>query len=216
MSPSKPTTGQIVLSVLSAIALFFGLADVPEQAVKWQTALVRLWTAFSPFMTSDLGRWVLVIAAVIVLVAAWWPRTPGGASRMALATGHSPNESAASQVQSKSHDRIQPKIDGRVYLNRTPAELTSLAQGHTSYQRKNIVAPYAGKWVVVDAELSDIRPLPNHFEIEAFESAQSGRERGVVLHLQFDASAEEQLGHLRIGDRLKVAGVLNDIMPHGL
>lgn len=64
---------RVVGLIGSIILLFFGLADVPEQARRWQSGIRKAWTVMSPFIDGNTARWVLVVGGVMLLLWTWLP-----------------------------------------------------------------------------------------------------------------------------------------------
>lgn len=192
---------KVVLSLVSAVAFFFGLADVPGQAQKWADGITAAWAVLSPALASNAARWVFVIFGLALLFVAWYPKTTK--VRIAPVVRESPIAEPRSTAATESTAAV-PRIVISTPLN----DLLKLYKQNTAYQADKLAQAYIGKWMTVSGALHDVSVTNIGREstvIMTITEKDRDTLQGFFL-LMFPGEAEAAVSHLRHGDRVRAIG----------
>src|SRR5207245_8339083 len=107
---------------------------------------------------SDLARWIIFgVGALGFFLLVLWPRIIKGSQPPPVLSSSPP--SAGESIASVSVPPSGPasaKPVQRIFVNRTPEELTANFKGVTAIQGEDRVARYIGNWLRVSGPVGDV------------------------------------------------------------
>ena len=103
--------------------------------------------------------------------------------------------------------------DGRIFSNRTPQELTAMADKPTALEADRAVRPHIGKWLLIEYEIDDILP-PDSYGIVVWLEMERKKGPTITTTCRFDKEWIDRIEILSAGDRITLIGRIDYIRKY--
>lgn len=185
--------------MIGFVVLIWGLVGKQLQPV-----LARLPTSNAVLVVSG----ALLIGIDIIVRLGYRPhsQSPPNASPVPQPT---PNTSPASPVTKATPALVQAPAP-RIFVDRTPEDLTAHFKGATTIQGEDRVARYIGKWLRVSGPLGDVAVIAPGI-VRATFADRTIFTYNVVTMLFTDQQSNDRLLVMSPGDRISVVGEIKRV-----
>jgi hypothetical protein len=138
----------------------------------------------------------------------------GGAVLILWSIEDTPPAKSAVATATASSDSLTPALvpGERIFVSSaiTPSDLRELANDKTSFEARNAVQPYIGKWMQISREVEDVSSPETWGQIVTF--ADDNRPFSLAkVHLFFDSTWEGHISMLRKGQAISAIGQIESI-----
>lgn len=201
--------GTAVTVVLALLAF----ADAPAQLRTWKQWIADFnsWLGidWNVFFSGNGGRWVFLLAAVLVGLYSWdVPEKLGlvrskAKPRVFIAP---PLESTTTvEVAQQPPSDVKPGAPERVFTPRSIKELTEIIQSDQIESRKEVLLqPHIGKWLHVEGEIDDITAKHKRPMVSLYIGDQR-------CYLHFEPTVRDTLLLLDRGDKIRAIGRIDEL-----